>query len=629
MFLLNKKKRKKKSEIDYSKFLDTVENMLVVIDNTGNILNKNKEFDKYFNEKIKKYFNNLYFYFEGTELELFKKHILTASESNLGSKIETRFISIDSKEYTVFWSVSFDAQTNLFYLTGKHKSDDDFVHEQLQLSEEKSRKQFKSMPFPTYTWKKTIDDFILVDFNDIVFQETEGKVQHLLGITASKLLVNNPEFIQDMERCFNLKQTIKKEVKYLLDYTGEYKFYDVSFAFIAPENVLVQMEEITIRKLMEIQIQDNEEKYRKLYNTGQDAIFLLNKEGQILEHNESALKMFGYTTEEFSKKTINEIIEMDHKNQKKDIISDVEEFILDFFSKSMIDGFVEISCVKKNNDIFPAEVHTQFTQIKNNNILLIFIRDISQRKQMEKALQDSENQLKISVNELKKYSDELEKANQELKTYTYIISHDLKAPLRALHNLVEWLEADYTDKFDEEGKNILHLLSNRVTRMHDLIESILRYSKIGKIDVVFEETDLNELLKSTLDLLLVPENIQIIIPDNLPTISTSGVYIQQVFQNLIGNSIKFCDKPNGIIEIGFEEQDTENKFWVKDNGAGIEIKYYDKIFQLFQTLQPRDEFESTGIGLSIVKKIVDTLKGNIWLESEIGVGTTFFILLPK
>ena len=644
-------KRKKKAalEIDYSKFLDISENIMVVIDSMGNILSKNTAFDKFFDEKINKQFNNLFFYFESSSLEDLKKYLFSISKGgeevdenwehrqpdcNGGNNKQIRclqsdFISTDFKNYTILWTIYKDDIQDIYYLSGKYLTDDDFVHEQLQLSEEKSRKQYKGMPFPTYTWKKTISDFILVDFNDIVFQETEGKVQHLLGIAASKLLANNPEIIFDMERCYNLKQTIKKEVKYLLNDTGENKYYNISYAFVEPENVIVNMEEITVRKLMEFEIQDNEEKYRKLYNTVQDSIFLVNKDGQILEHNESALMMFGYNTEEFRNVSINNLIDLGLKNDKKDIITHVEEFVLDFFNKSMIDGFVEISCIKKNNDIFPAEVHTQFTQIKDNNILLIFIRDISQRKQMEKALQDSENQLKASVKELKKYSDDLEKANEELKTYTFIISHDLKAPLRALHNLVDWLAEDYTDKFDEEGRNILKLLSNRVSRMHDLIESILRYSKIGKIEVVLEETDLNDLLKSTLDLLHVPDNIKIIIPDNLPTIMTSPVYIQQIFQNFISNSVKFSNKDEGIIEIGYEELLLEHKFWVKDNGAGIDSKYHEKIFQLFQTLQPKDEFESTGVGLSIIKKIITTLNGRIWLESEIGVGTTFFFALPK
>jgi two-component system, LuxR family, sensor kinase FixL len=140
---------------------------------------------------------------------------------------------------------------------------------------------------------------------------------------------------------------------------------------------------------------------------------------------------------------------------------------------------------------------------------------------------------------------------------------------------------------------------------------------------------LNKVIKEIIELLSPPENIKIIVNTELPTIKGEIIYIEQIYQNLISNAIKFMDKPEGEINISCSSQEDFWEFSVSDNGAGIDEKYFNKIFMIFQTLQPRDKFESTGIGLSIVKKIVETNGGKIWLESAINKGTTFYFTLPK
>ncbi len=173
------------------------------------------------------------------------------------------------------------------------------------------------------------------------------------------------------------------------------------------------------------------------------------------------------------------------------------------------------------------------------------------------------------------------------------------------------------------------LLLGRVKRMDGLIDGILEYSRIGHIAGQVELLDLNQLLPDVIDSLSPPPNIQVIIASTLPVISGNIIRIQQVFANLIGNAVKYMDKSQGIITIRCEEVGANWQFNVTDNGPGIEPQYHNKIFQIFQTLQPRDEVESTGIGLSIVKKIVGFYGGKIWIESEVGKGTTFLFTFPK
>ena len=224
--------------------------------------------------------------------------------------------------------------------------------------------------------------------------------------------------------------------------------------------------------------------------------------------------------------------------------------------------------------------------------------------------------------------NELESVNQELKDFAYIVSHDLRAPLRAISSLANWISTDYADKIDEEGRKQIHLLIGRVHRMNALIEGILQYSRVGRIKEEKIEVDLGNLVKSVIDLINPPKNIEIYVENKLPTILCEITRVEQVFQNLLNNAVKYMNKPEGKIKISCRKEGEYWEFSVADNGPGIEEKYFEKIFQIFQTLKPRDEVESTGIGLSIVKKIVEMYGGKVWVESKVGCGSTFFFTLP-
>ncbi|MDD3136081.1 MAG: ATP-binding protein [Methanoregula sp.] len=255
------------------------------------------------------------------------------------------------------------------------------------------------------------------------------------------------------------------------------------------------------------------------------------------------------------------------------------------------------------------------TTIEGRRLLIETFVDISERKRME----DANAQL----------IRELEMANAELRDFAYIVSHDLKAPLRAIASLSQWLYADYKDKFDDDGKVQLDLLVNRVNRMQSLIEGILEYSRVGKVSKEKESINANLLVKEVIDSLSPPSHISILIDAPLPRVQYEKTRFRQVFSNLIGNAIKYMDKEEGEVHIGCISDGKFWKFSVADNGPGIEEKYHDLVFQIFQTLHARDDIESTGIGLTIVKKIVETNGGKIWIESEPGKGSTFYFTIPQ
>jgi two-component system sensor kinase FixL len=250
------------------------------------------------------------------------------------------------------------------------------------------------------------------------------------------------------------------------------------------------------------------------------------------------------------------------------------------------------------------------------------VRDITYRKKSEQILAKLNQDLHQTVQKLKK-------SNLELRSFAHVIAHDLKSPLRGIGTLAGRLIRSYDDKIDDEGKNQLRLLIVRVKRMGEFIDGILRYSEIGHFIEERQDVDLNVLLEEIISEMAVPENIEIVFERHLPTVRCERLRLKQVFQNLLSNAVKYIDKPKGKVSVGCADDNDFWKFSVTDNGCGIKEQYYEKIFEIFQTLAPRDKTESTGIGLTIVKKIVEIYGGKVWLNSTLGQGSTFFFTLPK
>ncbi len=254
---------------------------------------------------------------------------------------------------------------------------------------------------------------------------------------------------------------------------------------------------------------------------------------------------------------------------------------------------------------------------------------IEQDKRRQQA-EDEIRRLNAELEErVRQRTAELEAANTELQSFAYVVSHDLKAPLRGIGHLADWLVQDYGDSFDGAGQDMVKLLIGRVKRLDDLIEGILHYSRVGRIIGPQQTIDLNRLVNDVIDTLAPPTCVRIVIERELPTIVGDTTRIFQVFQNLVGNAVKFLDKPKGTVIIGWTDEDGYWRFSIADDGPGIAPKYHARIFQMFQTLTPRDVQENTGLGLAIVKKIIEFSGGEIEVTSTPGQGSTFTFTLPK
>lgn len=363
-----------------------------------------------------------------------------------------------------------------------------------------------------------------------------------------------------------------------------------------------------------LDITDQKEQEQQLYllsliaEKNINAVIICDPSGNIEWANTSFLKMSGYTENEILGKKPGKLLQgVDSNNET-----------VTYMSEQIAKGLpfnCELVNYSKNKEKYWVRIQGQALYDKNGVIIKFF------------AIEEDITAWKVLEEQKENLISDLAKTNKELEDYAQIVSHDLKSPLRSINSLISWIKEENEKDFDEQTMKYFSLIEHKVEKMDHLIEGILTYSKIDKEVSKGENVNTNDIVKGIIDMIHVPEHIKVTINNPLPIIKADRFRIQQLFQNLIGNAVNYIDKESGLVEIACEEFSSHYVFSVADNGVGMAKEIHSKIFETFKAYTTSKH--STGLGLSIVKKIVLFYKGEIWLDSEEGKGTTFFVKLKK
>lgn len=348
-----------------------------------------------------------------------------------------------------------------------------------------------------------------------------------------------------------------------------------------------------------------------------DAVYAKSPEGVIMEWNPGAERLYGYARKEIVGRPIQVLVPPERVDEEQEILARVAR-------GEVVPPFETIRLRKDGTRV---DVSLQVSPIRDASGVVwgasAVARDVSDRRRAEEALRQRAEQLAAMT-------EALQRSNRELDQFAYITSHDLKAPLRGIANLSRWIEEDMAPHLTDETREHMDLLRGRVRRMEALIDAILEYSRIGRVKGRPERVEVGALLHDVVDLLAPPPGMRVEVQAPMPTLVGERMRLQQVFMNLIGNAIKHHHrKESGLVRVRAEEAGRFWRFSVADDGPGIARRYHDKVFVLFQTLEARDKVEGAGIGLALVKKIVEGHGGSIEVESDAGAGATFRFTWPK
>ncbi|RAI87913.1 PAS domain S-box protein [Algoriphagus yeomjeoni] len=426
----------------------------------------------------------------------------------------------------------------------------------------------------------------------------------------------------DFYRQYHKAQKTGENVSFEEYYSTLNKWFEVA-VYPSEEGLSVYFKDVTLRKEADIRLIQANERFEKVTDATNDAIWDYDVLKNDLFWGRGFQTLFGYDMDE-TKPSFDFLVSLIHESDRERIATKVAQYMQD---PKLTSWYEEYRFLRADGSF--AFVIDRATFIRNSQGQVIRVigamTDISERKKFEHQL--------VELNEsLQTYAKELERSNEELEQFAFITSHDLQEPLRMISSFMDQLKRKYEDQLDEKALKYIHFASDGAKRMKQIILDLLDYSRAGKPSDSLELVNLNMILSDFKQLRrkIISEKAVKISASELPTIYTYKAGITQVFHSLVDNAIKYSKA--GIaphIEIDATEQADEWTFSIKDNGIGIDPEFHDKIFTLFQRLHNRNEYDGTGIGLSIAKKHVEFLGGKIWLESSPGKGTIFYFTIEK
>ena len=368
-------------------------------------------------------------------------------------------------------------------------------------------------------------------------------------------------------------------------------------------------------RLREIRLLESRNLIQAVMTNVVDGVLVINNQGKIETFNGAAVRMFGYQHFEVVGWPWQKLLSPEAESTQKLLNYGHDLDVMNTESIWQAMG------QRKDGEWFPIEISVNNIALDDDRIVII--RDITDRQQAAAKLRAKAVQMLDLNDSLTASNQSLLQTNHELDQFAYITSHDLKAPLRAIASLSEWIEEDLDKLMSTETRSRMHLLRSRVYRMQALLNGLLEYSQAGRQQSLTTTVDVNRLLTKVIQSLAPPDTFAIKIESSMPILNTRERPLQQVFSHLIDNAIRHHLTKTGTVSVSVIDQGDQYEFAVADDGEGIEPQFQEKIYTIFQTLKARDRQENIGVGLAIVKKIVASEGGTVHLESAFGQGSTF------
>jgi PAS domain S-box-containing protein len=497
----------------------------------------------------------------------------------------------------------------------------------LRENEERFRLAAESSTDLIYEWdiKERIDWF--------------GRIDELLGYAPSEFPRTldawaNSVHPDDRDRVMAVvKNHLAKDEPYDIEYRvrkkdGTYRYWWARGTAVRDEKGnsyrwIGAITDVTERKRAEEALRVSEEHYRTLFGETLDGICLADAEtGIIIDCNQALATLVCRERAELIGRP--QTILHPPQNDKAAFSPTFNQHLTDKQGQ-----IIETQVVTRTDDIREVEIKANFLNLQGRKVLQGLFHNITERKRAEEEVRSLNVELEDRV---VKRTAQLEAANKELEAFSYSVSHDLRAPLRAIDGFSRVILEDYTDKLDDEGKRYLNIIGSNTKKMGQLIDDLLVFSRLGRQEIRVSEMDMGKLAKA------VSDELKLIIPERkihftikpLSPIHGDQAMIRQVFVNLLSNAVKFTrPKENAMIEVGGSNEGDENVYYVKDNGVGFDMQYVDKLFGVFQRLHSSEEFEGTGVGLAIVQRIIHRHGGRVWAEGKVGEGAIFYFTLPN